>query len=648
MAQDNNHGSRDGKSFGGNGRGRSYGNGGGRGGYGKSGSRGGKSFGGGRGGFHKGDRREGGYRQDRRDDNREFRGEGGERREGGYRKNFHNDGDRRSGFRKNDGFHKGGYHKDGFRKDRDRDFRRDGEGNGEGGDRRDFRRGPQRDGERGGYRGNGRGGNGGYRGHHDGNNPRYQHGGKPWHRDGEDRGDRRDFQRDGERRDFRRDGDRRDDRRDFRRDDRRDNRRGDRDGFRRDNRRDGERRDFHRDDCRGGRDFHGDNRRDGERREFTPQERAEYRERKNREYMDRPRRNSDGTMSFPSQNPYTARRPDEPKMPKGMEWSMLSKDEKERLRGLAKEHAENIGLHILATYALIDDDPDAALEHAKWVARQASRIDFARETLAFTAYRMGDYKLALREFRTAFRMNGYPDYLPFIADCERGLGNPKKAIEMAVSDEAKMLRGDAKAEMFLVYAGALGDLEMWDKAIEIAHTLGRSKGISGGYRMRAVQAEQLFLEEAGRSDEAIALDGLLDKLEMQYADVDEDEESDEVVIDHDLKGLTDDSDVLEQLGIDPSEAQYAPEPEYDEYDGEEDGDEESDDADESGESDDSDEAHDAMANATAVEDESDEDSDQSDDESELPAQETQEGLNADSDPAMAGEDSEAEETEEEE
>ena len=155
---------------------------------------------------------------------------------------------------------------------------------------------------------------------------------------------------------------------------------------------------------------------------------------------------------------------------------MLSKEERERLRGLSKEHAENIGLHILAAYALEEKDPELALAHAKWAAHQASRIDFSRETLAFIAYRQGDYKLALREFRTAYRMNGFLDYLPFIADCERGNGDPKKAIEVVRSDDAKALHGEAKAEMFLVYAGALADLKMWDKAIEIVHTLGRSKG----------------------------------------------------------------------------------------------------------------------------------------------------------------------------
>lgn len=468
---------------------------------------------------------------------------------------FHND-DRKGGYRKGNG---GGYRRG------DRDFHRDGEGEGQerrfhNGPRKFNRDGERRDDRRGGYRGN------------RGDNPRYQ-------RDGERSGFRHDDRRDGERRNFRHDGDRRDlrrddgerrggrnfhkdgDRRDFRRDDRRGERRdGERRNFRRDDRRDGDRRDFRRDNQR--RDFHKDRdqRPEGEeRREFTREEKMEYREAKRGEYLSKPRRNSDGTMSFPSQNPYTHRRPGEPKMPKGIEWSMLSTDDRERLRGLSKEHAENIGLHILAAYTLEERDPELALEHAKWVAHQASRIDFARETLAFVAYRQGDYKLALREFRTAFRMNGFLDYLPFIADCERGMGEPKKAIETAMSDDAKYLRGESKAEMFLVYAGALGDLELWNKAIEIVHTLGRSKGLAGEYRMRAVQAEQYFLEQAGRSDEAVALDQLLDKLELQYADAEEDEISDDLVIEYDMQELND--ELMDKLGISEDDAQYAPEDE---------------------------------------------------------------------------------------
>ena len=234
---------------------------------------------------------------------------------------------------------------------------------------------------------------------------------------------------------------------------------------------------------------------------------------------------------------------------------MLSKDDRLRLRGLSKEHAENIGLHILAAYALEETDPQGALAHAKWAARQASRIDLARETLALVAYRQGDYKLALKEFRTAHRMNGYSDYLPFIADCERGLGNPRKAIEEATSEEGSQLQGESKAEMFLVYAGALGDLGLWDKAIETVQALVKARGLSGDYRMRAVQAEQNFLEQAGRSQEALELEPLLDRLEAEYADEDEDEDgqkdgqSEEILIDYDLEHL--DPAMMEDLSIDP-------------------------------------------------------------------------------------------------
>lgn len=552
--------------------------------------------------------------------------EGNERSGKSYGGGHKGYGDRRPGNRGGKGFKprgKGGFKPrhdgEGFKPRRREDGegyapRRDGDGEGHGGYRKSYGKsggfhkgGRSGFGGKGGYRGNGprRDGEGfkprregGYRSHEgeNGENPRYQH------RDN----DRRDFRRDGERRNFRRDDDRRDgDRRNFRRDDRRDDRRD----FRRDDRRD-------------------NNRRDGEFREFSQEEKRQYREEKRSEYMRRPRRNSDGTMSFPSQNPYTDRRPDEPKMPKGMEWSMLSKDERERLRGLSKEHAENIGLHILAAFALEESDPELALEHAKWVARQASRIDFARETLAFVAYRQGDYKLALREFRTAYRMNGFLDYLPFIADCERGNGDPKKAIEVVRSDDAKALHGEAKAEMFLVYAGALADLKMWDKAIEIVHTLGRSKGLPGEYRMRAVQAEQYFLDECGRTEEAAALDDLLDRLETQYAEADEDETVDDVIIDHDMEHFTDDE--LDMLGISEDDAQFAPEDYDDMYGGSEDGyGDESDDA----ESDDSDDSADAEADQNPdAEGEASLDGPLADEE-ELPAKETEEGAESFTDPA---------------
>ncbi|NEG70246.1 midas domain-containing protein [Bifidobacterium choloepi] len=492
----------------GNGGRRSYGNGHGGSGRGNGGYRGrgngGRKFGGnrngsGRGGnFHRnggGFKRNNGQRRDERGDSASEDGEGGQRRS--Y-------GNRPYGNRGNRDFSNGGRGGN----------RRYGNGNGRGGyghggprrhDDRDFNRDDRRDGGRDYNRGDrdrrDERGNRSYGGHSNGGNRHYNDHGNGGYRGGKGGG----------------------------RSDRRDDRRNDR------------------------RNEHGDR---PQRREFTSEEKQQYREQKRHEYMSHSRRNSDGTVSFPSQNPYTDRRQGEPKMPAGLEWSMLSKDERERLRGLSKEHAENIGLHILAAFTLEESDPDWALAHAKWAAQQASRIDFTRETLALVSYRQGDYKLALREFKTAYRMNGYLDYLPFIADCERGLGEPKKAIELAQSDDAKKLQGEAKVEMFLVYAGALADLEMWNQAIEIVSKLVHSKGLPGEYKMRALQAEQYFLEQSGRSDEAVALDEMLDKFEDQFADVEPDENDDTFVVDYDVEDLPE--DLQAKLGVTKDDAQYAP------------------------------------------------------------------------------------------
>lgn len=262
-----------------------------------------------------------------------------------------------------------------------------------------------------------------------------------------------------------------------------------------------------------------------------------------------PQRNSDGSISYPSQNPYTARRPGEPKMPRGLTWSMLSSDDKRRLRGLSKEHAENIGLHILAAYELEQTDPQAALDHAKWAAHQASRVDIARECLAFVAYRQGDYQLAEREFKTAYRMNGQKDYLPFIADCERGQGHPQKAIELALSDECKDLEGETKFEMMLVFAGAYADQGDYDQALKIVRTLRKVRNLPGEYRMRAIQAEQNFLDAAGQEAASQALDSQAESLEDEFA-IHDDDNPENDLHDTDIEDLSEaDDSNLATIGL---------------------------------------------------------------------------------------------------
>ena len=59
-----------------------------------------------------------------------------------------------------------------------------------------------------------------------------------------------------------------------------------------------------------------------------------------------------------------------------------------------------------------------------------------REAVAMTAYAAGKYGEALREFRTYRRISGSNVHLPMMADCERGLGRPDRALDLIRSEEA--------------------------------------------------------------------------------------------------------------------------------------------------------------------------------------------------------------------
>ncbi|EUA42791.1 hypothetical protein I553_6654 [Mycobacterium xenopi 4042] len=53
--------------------------------------------------------------------------------------------------------------------------------------------------------------------------------------------------------------------------------------------------------------------------------------------------------------------------------------------------------------------------------------------------------------------------LPLIADCERGLGRPERAIELARGPEAAQLSGDDADELRIVAAGAARIWVNWSK-----------------------------------------------------------------------------------------------------------------------------------------------------------------------------------------
>lgn len=154
----------------------------------------------------------------------------------------------------------------------------------------------------------------------------------------------------------------------------------------------------------------------------------------------------------------TSDRPAGPRLPDDVEAKQLSPEVRRELTTLDKATADYVAKHLVMAGDLIEEDPEAALEHARAARARASRIAAIREAVGIAAYYCGDWAQALSELRAARRMGSKSPLLALIADCERGVGRPERAIELGRSPEAEQLTGDDADELKIVLAGARCDL----------------------------------------------------------------------------------------------------------------------------------------------------------------------------------------------
>lgn len=173
----------------------------------------------------------------------------------------------------------------------------------------------------------------------------------------------------------------------------------------------------------------------------------------------------------PGRPPATGRgsddRPRDPDVPDEVTWHDLDREARAALRSLPKEMAERVGGHLAMAGLLVDEDPERARAHAGAARRLASRVAVVREAMALTAYACGDFETALAELRAYRRLSGDQSHLPLMADCERGLGRPARALELAASPEARDLPADVARELRIVTAGARGDLGQREAALAL-------------------------------------------------------------------------------------------------------------------------------------------------------------------------------------
>ncbi len=221
----------------------------------------------------------------------------------------------------------------------------------------------------------------------------------------------------------------------------------------------------------------------------------------------------------------------DPFLPDEITAADLHPSARNELKTLSKENAERVARHLAMAARLVDDDPVAAHEHARAASRHAARIAIVRESVAITAYAVGDFALALRELRTYRRISGKDDQIALIVDSERGVGRPDRALEEGRAVDRAALPTAERVALAIAMSGArldrgetelaLGELEIpeldpdrafeWSPALfsaraAVLEDLGREEEAAFWNSRASVAAAALGLDD----DEIIVEDGLVE------------------------------------------------------------------------------------------------------------------------------------------
>lgn len=197
-----------------------------------------------------------------------------------------------------------------------------------------------------------------------------------------------------------------------------------------------------------------------------------------------------------------AQKENEPAIPDDIDVADLDPSVLQDLRVLAKDNADRVAKHMIMAATWMADDPQLALTHARAAKNRAGRVGVVREAAGIAAYHAGEWKEALSELRAARRMSGGPGLLAVMADAERGLGRPEKALEIGRSPEVRDLDDDSKIELAIVMAGARHDMGQHESALATLQQLNPTMKGDSFEHIRLAYAYADALAQVGRTDEA--------------------------------------------------------------------------------------------------------------------------------------------------
>lgn len=189
-------------------------------------------------------------------------------------------------------------------------------------------------------------------------------------------------------------------------------------------------------------------------------------------------------------------------LPDDVEPRMLDADVRAELRPLSKDTADAVARHLVTTGRLLDDEPALALAHARAARALAGRVGPVREAVGLAAYRAGEWGEALSELRAARRITGSPSHLAVMADCERALERPERALAVGDDPSVAQLEPVERVELVIVLAGARRDLGQVDAAVLQLQEPARRTQRTRPWAARLWYAYADMLLAAGRSDDA--------------------------------------------------------------------------------------------------------------------------------------------------
>ncbi|MFL1439755.1 hypothetical protein, partial [Nocardiopsis protaetiae] len=150
----------------------------------------------------------------------------------------------------------------------------------------------------------------------------------------------------------------------------------------------------------------------------------------------------------------------------------------------------------------MDEDPERAYTHAAYARRKASRVPGVREASGVAAYTVGKWQEALSDLRAARRMSGRDNFLAIMADCERGLGRPERALEITGDPAAEQLDAAERIELRIVAAGARRDMGDVKGALAELQVPELKERRARPWIARLFYAYADVLEELGREEDA--------------------------------------------------------------------------------------------------------------------------------------------------